>query len=90
MCIHWKHHQDVYYHCHDLADYVGKPGILKCFVPLWDDLHELWEFRNTQRHGKDMEAQESELTCQTILQVTELYNLRHQVKPEDRKLFSPL
>ena len=36
-----------------------------------------------------MEAQESELTRQTILQVTELYNLRHQVKPEDRKLFFP-
>ena len=57
-----------------------------CFVPLWDGLHDLWEFRNTQRHGKDMEAQESELTHQTILQVTELYNL-HQVKPEDQKLF---
>ena len=50
-------------------------------------LHQLWEFSNTQHHGRDMEAQENELTCQTTLHVSKLYNLHHSFKPKDWKLF---
>ena len=44
-------------------------------------------FRNEQRHGKDMAAQETEQVRQIILQLTDLYQFRHSILPEHRDLY---
>ena len=56
---------------------------------IWSGLHDLWQFHNEQRHGKEMAEQESEQICQITMQLTDLYQFRHSVLPEHRDLYCP-
>ena len=53
----------------------------------WSSLHDLWRFRNEQRHGKDTAAQETEQVRQIVLQLTDLYQVSRSVLPEHRDLY---
>ena len=57
--------------------------------PIWTSLLDLWQFRNAQRHGKELAEQETEQVRQITVQLTELYQFRHSVLPEHRDLFRP-
>ena len=69
------------------SDRCGRPGILRVLRCVRDSFFELWTLRNSQRHGKDMQSQASEIRRQTIQHLTELYKFRHSVLPEHRVLF---
>ena len=87
VSTHWLSLQDDYL-CHNgLSDRCGHPGVLRVLRCVCDSLHELWVFRNSQHHGKDMQSQASEIRQLTIQHLTEFYEFRHSVLPEHRGLF---
>ena len=89
VSCHWLRLQDEYFHSHSLSDSCGRPGVLSVMNTIWTSLHDLWQFRNAQRHGKELAAQETEQVRQITIQLTELYQFRHRVLPEHRDLFRP-
>ena len=66
---------------------LDKPGLLSVLHHLLDSILAICTFRNTQRHGADNAIHESETTRQTIEAISELYELRDDVLPLDRRLF---
>ena len=52
--------QDAYFCSHGMSDHCGRPGVLSVMNTIWSSLRDLWQFRNEQRHGKEMAEQESE------------------------------
>ena len=87
VSTHWLSLQDEYLQRNGLSDHCGRPGILRVLQWVRDCLHELWVLQNSQRHGKDMQSQESKIRQQTIQHLTELYEFRHSVLPEHHVLF---
>ena len=56
---------------------------------IWSSLHDLWQFHNEQRHGKEMAEQESEQVGQITMQLKDLIQFRHSVLPQHRDLYRP-
>ena len=86
---HWIRLQDAYFCSHGMSNCCGRPGVLSAMNTIWTSLFDLWQFRNAQRHGKELAEQETEQVCQITMQLTELYQFRHSVLPEHRDLFRP-
>ena len=84
----WSTLQHHYLHRHNPSQ-CGKPGILSSFQLLWDEIHRFWQFRNDQRHSIDATTHDNELSRQTIIEITDLYQYQHRVLPDDRLLFRP-
>ena len=87
VSTHWLSLQDEYFRCNGMSDCCGRPGVLRVLWCVRDSLFDLWTLRNSQRHGKDLQSQESEIRQQTVQHLIELYQLRHSVLPEHHVLF---
>ena len=87
VSTHWLSLQDEYFRRNGLSDCCGCPDILRVLWCVCHSLFELWRLHNSQRHGKDLQLQESKIRQQTIQHLTELYGFRHSVLPEHRVLF---
>ena len=63
------------------------PSPLSCLSKMVDQIFQLWQFRNTQRHSADLAQHQSELLRQAKQQIQDLYQYQHSVLPTDRHIF---
>ena len=87
VSTHWQPLQNSYFTSTGQTKMLDKPGLLSVLHHLLDSILAIWTFRNTQRHGADNAIHESETTHQTIEAISELYELRDDILPLDRRLF---
>ena len=80
----WSALEASYQQAHDLKI---APAIVFTIHHVWPVLHELWVFRCSQRHARDLERHTNEVRRQVIASITDLYNQRHLVLPTDRSVF---
>ena len=85
--MHWQPLQNSYFMLTGQTKMLDKPGLLSVLHHLLDSILAILTFRNTQRHGADNAVHKSETTHQTIEAISELYELRDDVLPLDRRLF---
>ena len=62
---------------------------LSCISPLVEHIFNLWQFRNAQRHSVALAQQQTELHRQAQNQISELYQYKHSVLPNDCQVFHP-
>ena len=83
----WKSLQDAHFIRIQQPNRLGSNGVLSAIFPLIDSIHDIWLFRNSQRHSADNIICESELSRKTVEAIADLYELWDQVLPPDCCLF---
>ena len=81
----WNRLHDLYLESNHLPS--TNPGPLSCLPRVVDHLHQIWQFRNAQRHSATLAQHQTELLRQAHVQVRDLYQYKHSVLPTDRHIF---